>query len=435
MPPAEVIRTVVDPGDTTTRRRRSVFQTLPPQVLDFALSLAAQGRTVVLVSLVLAAVIVVAADDPLAAVLGCGAFVLVQALGNFRGPLPRAATRTRDLARHAVLAALLLLLPLALGPDAPLVLLGFSAACAAPLTFAPVTAGACVAALALSCAAGLALAGGQLLDALTAGLTVAAAGVPITLVLAHHNRNGEYLLTTLDRLEREVASRQQIEDKLRRAQDDLERRVEERTIALTRANRRMEAEIEVRREAERQALEASRIKSAFLANMSHELRTPLNAILGYTEILLEDTDPTERPGAHEDLRKIHGAATHLLALISDILDLSKIEAGKMELAIEPVPLADLLSSVMATVAPLAERNGDTLKLRCSRDLGVIHTDRTKLHQILSNLLSNACKFTRGGRIEVSITTTHDGDRVYYRFEVRDTGIGIAPDVMGRLFSP
>ncbi|MFY0536033.1 sensor histidine kinase [Nannocystis pusilla] len=175
--------------------------------------------------------------------------------------------------------------------------------------------------------------------------------------------------------------------------------------------------------------------SSFLANMSHELRTPLNAIIGYSEILLEDTARPDLRELHEDLGKIHGSAEHLLALISDILDLSKIESGKMDINLEAFQLGDVLGSVMSHLAPLAERNGDTLKLRCARDLGEIKTDRTKLHQILSNLLSNACKFTHNGRIELSIRIQAEGGRSWYRFEVSDTGIGIAPDVLERLFAP
>ncbi|MCY1010083.1 ATP-binding protein [Nannocystis pusilla] len=435
MQPAHVLAAAATAGESSVRRK-SRFTTLPPQVLDFALSLASQGRAIVLVSVVLAAVVVVAADHSPAAVLGCSAFVLVQAVSFFNPvSFDRARTRTRDLVRYAALACLLVVLPGLLAPDAPVMLLGLAAACAAPLSFAPRLAGACVAGLSLACALGVLVAGGPTSQALIAALTVSAAGVPLTLVLAHHGRSGEILRTALGRLEREMENRQQIEDQLRRTHDELERRVEERTIALTRANRKMESEIRVRRQAEEQALEANRIKSSFLANMSHELRTPLNAIIGYSEILLEDTARPDLHELHEDLGKIHGSAEHLLALISDILDLSKIESGKMDINIEAFQLGDVLGSVMSHLAPLAERNGDTLKLRCARDLGELKTDRTKLHQILSNLLSNACKFTHNGRIELSIRIQAEGGRSWYRFEVSDTGIGIAPDVLERLFAP
>jgi signal transduction histidine kinase len=434
MPPAHVI-CAASAGESAIRRKLR-FTTLPPQVLDFALSLAAQGRAIVLVSVVLAIVVVIVADRTPVAILGCGAFVLVQAAAYFNPvSFDRARTRTPELVRHAALAGLLVVLPSQLGPDAPVMLLGLAAACAAPLAFAPKLAAACVGVLSLACALGVLLARGAFGDAVIAALTVAAAGIPLTLVLAHHGRSGEILRTALGRLEREMENRQHIEDQLRRAHEDLERRVEERTIALTRANRKMEMEIRVRRQAEEQALEASRIKSSFLANMSHELRTPLNAIIGYSEILLEDTARPELRQLHEDLSKIHGSAEHLLALISDILDLSKIESGKMDINLETFCLEDVLASVMSTLAPLAERNGDTLKLRCARDLGEITTDRTKLHQILNNLLSNACKFTHNGRIELSIRTQSEGGRAWYRFEVSDTGIGIAPDVLERLFAP
>src|SRR5262249_19553454 len=141
-----------------------------------------------------------------------------------------------------------------------------------------------------------------------------------------------------------------------------------------------------------QALEASRTKSAFLANMSHELRTPLNAVIGYSEMLQEEAQDAGMSQFLPDLQKIHTAGKHLLALINDVLDLSKIEAGKMDLFLETFDISQVIEEVVATVQPLAEKNGDAIDLKLADDLGSMQADATKLRQVLFNLLSNACKF-------------------------------------------
>jgi signal transduction histidine kinase len=143
------------------------------------------------------------------------------------------------------------------------------------------------------------------------------------------------------------------------------------------------------------AVEASHTKSSFLANMSHELRTPLNAILGYSEMLQEDVARVA-PDLGEDLGQIHKAGKHLLALINDILDISKIEAGKMTLCLEDFQVAPLLSEVESTIQPLVAMHHNTFTLECGPDLGVMKADVTKVRQVLFNLLSNACKFTEAG---------------------------------------
>ena len=151
-------------------------------------------------------------------------------------------------------------------------------------------------------------------------------------------------------------------------------------------------------ESARQRAEASNeAKSAFLANMSHELRTPLNAIIGYSELLLEDAEEAGDTDLQKDLQRIHGAGKHLVALISDVLDLSKIEAGKMEVEVRRFDLAGLIDEVQAATEPLAKKNGNRLTVVAVDDLGQAHGDSTKLRQILLNLLSNACKFTQGRR--------------------------------------
>jgi signal transduction histidine kinase/CheY-like chemotaxis protein len=178
---------------------------------------------------------------------------------------------------------------------------------------------------------------------------------------------------------------------------------------------------------------ANRHKSEFLATMSHELRTPLNAIIGYSEMLLEEMADLgeERFGA--DLQKIHVAGRHLLELINAVLDLSKIEAGKMELFLETFDVTALVQDLAAVMQPLAEKNGNRLDVTCAPGLGTMHADRTKLRQALLNLLSNACKFTERGTISLhaSREAGQPGDRLV--FEVRDTGIGMTRDQIDRLF--
>jgi signal transduction histidine kinase/DNA-binding response OmpR family regulator len=177
---------------------------------------------------------------------------------------------------------------------------------------------------------------------------------------------------------------------------------------------------------------ASQHKSQFLANMSHELRTPLNAIIGYSEILQEDVTDLGQDNLVPDLKKIEGAGRHLLGLINDILDLSKIEAGKMDIFLEEVELAPLLEEVRALVVPLAEKNSNILDLRLAEDLGSIRTDRTKLKQSLLNILSNGSKFTENGRLTL-VAERFEGDRPMVRFSISDTGIGMTEEQLGRLF--
>jgi PAS domain S-box-containing protein len=179
--------------------------------------------------------------------------------------------------------------------------------------------------------------------------------------------------------------------------------------------------------------QATRAKSDFLANMSHELRTPLNAIIGYSEMLFEDAQSAGRESETADLRKIQDAGKHLLGLIDNILDLSKIEAGKMTLYLETFELRPMIDSVAATIAALAKKNGNALVVRSPDDGGTIHSDLTKVRQTLFNLLSNACKFTRNGTITLTALrdTNEAGDGIV--FEVSDTGIGMTPDQQAKVF--
>ena len=179
--------------------------------------------------------------------------------------------------------------------------------------------------------------------------------------------------------------------------------------------------------------QATRAKSDFLASMSHELRTPLNAIIGYSEILFEDAQSAGRESETADLRKIQDAGKHLLGLIDNILDLSKIEAGKMTLYLETFELRPMIDSVAATVTPLAKKTGNALVVNCADEVGSIHSDLTKVRQILFNLLSNACKFTRNGTI--TLTALRDTNEAvdWIEFQVRDTGIGMTPDQQAKVF--
>jgi PAS domain S-box-containing protein len=179
---------------------------------------------------------------------------------------------------------------------------------------------------------------------------------------------------------------------------------------------------------------ANRAKSQFLANMSHELRTPLNAIILYTELLRDEATDRGLEDFLPDLKKIHGAAKHLLALINDVLDLSKIESGKLELVLETFDVPAMIRDVVTTIAPLAQKNANRLEVHCPDDVGTMYADLTKVRQSLFNLLSNACKFTEGGTVRLDVAhEERDGNQ--FTFRVADTGIGMTPEHLGKLFKP
>jgi GAF domain-containing protein len=181
----------------------------------------------------------------------------------------------------------------------------------------------------------------------------------------------------------------------------------------------------------RQLEMASQHKSQFLANMSHELRTPLNAIIGVSEMLREDAEALQQDV--EPLDRVLGAGRHLLALINDILDLSKIEAGRMELQIETFPLAPLIADVVKTIEPLAAKNGNRVTVHCDAAIGTLTADQMRLRQALLNLMSNANKFTERGTISIDARQRQEDGRDWFSIAVTDTGIGMTAEQMGKLF--
>ncbi|HLU05712.1 MAG TPA: response regulator [Woeseiaceae bacterium] len=205
---------------------------------------------------------------------------------------------------------------------------------------------------------------------------------------------------------------------------NLEAKVRERTGELRKQQARLE-------EVNEELVKATRHKSEFLANMSHELRTPLNAVIGYSELLQEEMEEQNLSEYIADLGKINSAGKHLLALINDVLDLSKIEAGKMDVYMEDADIAEIVDEVRTTIKPFVESYGNRFTVTCPT--GRIRTDITKLRQILFNLLSNAAKFTENGAVSLDVSRIQGDAADEWQFRITDTGIGIAPDKMDRLF--
>jgi signal transduction histidine kinase len=229
-------------------------------------------------------------------------------------------------------------------------------------------------------------------------------------------------------------------EQARRREAELTQLVEERTANLREEKERAEsarAEADRLREvaeaATHEAEEASRSKSRFLANMSHELRTPMNAIIGYTDLLLEEAAEAGDDSQVRDLKKIGGAAKHLLALINDILDISKIEAGKMTLTVDDFDLATQIGQIQDTLRPLVAQKDNQLEVTCPPTLPM-RADETRVRQVLYNLLSNACKFTEKGRIRLDVRHEPDGSGPgWVVVAVADSGIGMTPEQTARLF--
>lgn len=209
------------------------------------------------------------------------------------------------------------------------------------------------------------------------------------------------------------------ERKLREDNELLEERVSQRTEDLIHARD--------------QALEANRAKSAFLANMSHELRTPLNAIIGYSEMVLEESEDESNFFATKEIERIHSSGQNLLHLINEILDLSKIEAGKIELYIERFLIIETLEEIKDAVLPLVKANKNKFEIKINQNVEYMTSDSTRIRQILFNLLSNACKFTSEGNVSLIVDSMDVENRTWIEFRVSDTGIGIKEADMHKLF--
>lgn len=248
---------------------------------------------------------------------------------------------------------------------------------------------------------------------------------------------------------RDLTNQRLFQQQLKQLNQTLESRVEERTSELSATNLRLQNEVRDRQKAEEeirrinadlevahaQAVAANMTKSQFLANMSHELRTPLNAIIGYSELLQLIAAEKNDPSMHADLDKIKRSGTHLLAIINDILDISKIEAGRLQVEQQPFRVLDILNDIRESGLQLAQKNRNRFRIDIEDNLWPVFADFVRLKQCLLNLISNACKFTENGSITLTIKNELGNDRDWVTLAIQDTGIGISPEQIAGLFQP
>ena len=261
---------------------------------------------------------------------------------------------------------------------------------------------------------------------LTRGLNVLGTGAE---AIGAGNLSHRIPITRDDELGRLAAAFNAMGENLKRANEEVAQRsadLEMRDESLSAVNARLV-------ESEKQAHAASQAKSEFLAKMSHELRTPLNAIIGYSEMLQEEVEDLDQPSVVADLGKIRAAGRHLLALINDILDLAKIESGRMELYLEEFAVEPMIRDVVSTVQPLVAKNENRIEVQVSPEIGGMYSDLTKVRQALFNLLSNASKFTSKGTIRLDVSRSSEDGQEFVEFRVADSGIGMTDEQLARLF--
>lgn len=240
-------------------------------------------------------------------------------------------------------------------------------------------------------------------------------------------------LTPYDDLNKVVTTFNIMAESLQYTQEHLQELVESRTIELQNVNQNLEKLVVQLNEAKKESEVANKAKSQFIANTSHELRTPLNAIIGYCELMAEEMQDVGHQHYLDDLSKIASSAKHLLTLINDILDLSKLEAGKIDVFLEDVDIPVMIKDLEAIILPLMNKNHNTFSYKIAPKVHIMHTDLVKIRQSILNLVSNAAKFTQQGTISLAVEDVVSNGKPFIQFSVHDTGIGLNPEQLGTLF--